>query len=446
MSLLLTYYGDDFTGSTDALEVLTRAGLKTKLFAEPPTPEQLAAAGPLQAVGVAGTSRSLTPAAMEEQLGPVLEKLAGLGAPFLHYKVCSTFDSSPTVGSIGKACEIGADVLQSRFVPIVAAAPALGRYQAFGHLFARASVGGAEEVFRLDRHPSASTHTVTPMRESDLRRHLAMQTQRSIGLFDLLALSESRETQMKRLNAETDLLFFDAIDETHLATIGELLLQSAAEGPLFCVGSSGLDMALALAWQTKRLVSSRTDWAEPGHEQLLVASGSCSPITAKQISWALAHGFAEAPLDTPAIVAGKSAAAIDEAVAATAKFVAAGKNVIVHTSRGGDDPRLAATRSVLGGESARTSEILGQALGDVLRQVLPQSTIKRLCIAGGDSSSYAARQLGIESLQMIAPLAPGAPLCKISAPGSPADGLEICFKGGQVGAKDYFAAVERGVL
>ena len=36
--------------------------------------------------------------------------------------------------------------------------------------------------------------------------------------------------------------------------------------------------------------------------------------------------------------------------------------------------------------------------------------MRRLCIAGGDTSSYAARALGIEALEMIAPLTPGAPV------------------------------------
>jgi hypothetical protein len=38
----------------------------------------------------------------------------------------------------------------------------------------------------------------------------------------------------------------------------------------------------------------------------------------------------------------------------------------------------------------------------------------------------------------------GVPLCRAHAPGSPADGLEVNFKGGQVGAEDYFGAVARG--
>jgi uncharacterized protein YgbK (DUF1537 family) len=52
--------------------------------------------------------------------------------------------------------------------------------------------------------------------------------------------------------------------------------------------------------------------------------------------------------------------------------------------------------------------------------------------------------MGIEAVEMIAPLAPGAPLCKAYAPGSPFDGLQVNFKGGQVGGEDYFGWVLHG--
>jgi uncharacterized protein YgbK (DUF1537 family) len=45
---------------------------------------------------------------------------------------------------------------------------------------------------------------------------------------------------------------------------------------------------------------------------------------------------------------------------------------------------------------------------------------------------------------MIAPLTPGAPLCRALAPKSPAEGKEIVFKGGQVGAENYFEIVKSG--
>src|SRR5580692_7925288 len=99
--LLLAFYGDDFTGSTDALEQLALAGIRTALFINPPTPAQLKRFPHLQAVGVAGMTRALPPAAMKKELVPALKELKKLGARHVHYKVCSTFDSSPEIGSIG---------------------------------------------------------------------------------------------------------------------------------------------------------------------------------------------------------------------------------------------------------------------------------------------------------------------------------------------------------
>src|SRR3546814_14822481 len=80
-------------------------------------------------------------------------------AAVLHYKTCSTFDSSPETGSIGRAMEIGARQFGG-VVPIVVGAPHLGRYVVFGNLFA---VAGGDEVFRIDRPPTMARPPVTPM-------------------------------------------------------------------------------------------------------------------------------------------------------------------------------------------------------------------------------------------------------------------------------------------
>ena len=136
-NLLLTFYGDDLTGSTDAMEGLTLNGVPTALFLEPPSPEQLSGRfADLRAVGVAGVSRTMNPARMDAALVPAFTALRELGAPLCHYKVCSTFDSSPTVGSIGHATEIGQAVFGKDFTPMLVAAPSLGRHMAFGNLFA----------------------------------------------------------------------------------------------------------------------------------------------------------------------------------------------------------------------------------------------------------------------------------------------------------------------
>jgi len=444
--LLLAFYGDDFTGSTDALEFATRAGAPAALFLEPPTPAQLARYPGLRAVGVAGRTRALRPDAIAAELRPALAALRALGAPHVHYKVCSTFDSSPAIGSIGRAIDVAAETFPGRFVPLVVAAPVLGRYCVFGNLFARMGAGSAGAIHRLDRHPAMSRHPVTPADESDLRLHLARQTRKRTGLFDVLQLdrpdADARAALERIVAAGAEIVLFDLLEPRHLERIGRLLEAEAERAaPLFSVGSSGIEMALGAAWNAGGRLAPVDRWPDPGPAgPLLVASGSCSPVTEGQIAWALAHGFAEVALDPSVLAEAGSAAGAEAAAAAeTAAQLRAGRSVIVHTSRGAVDPRVAEL-------PGRAGEVIGSALGRVVGGAVGRAHPRRLLVAGGDTSSHAARALGVEAVEMIAPLAPGAPLCRVRAPGTPLDGLEVNFKGGQVGAEDYFGAVARGSL
>jgi uncharacterized protein YgbK (DUF1537 family) len=101
--LLLSYYGDDFTGSTDVMEVLSANSVPTVLFTRLPEEAERAAFRECRAIGLAGTSRSQAPDWMDENLPEAFRWLKSLGARHCHYKVCSTFDSSPRQGSIGRA-------------------------------------------------------------------------------------------------------------------------------------------------------------------------------------------------------------------------------------------------------------------------------------------------------------------------------------------------------
>ena len=254
--LLISFYGDDFTGSTDALEQLSNFGIRAMLFIEPPPSVQLKRFPNLQAVGVAGMPRSMTPDAMERELRPALKKLKALGARHVHYKGCSPFDSSPTIGSIGRVIDVAAKIFRAPFVPLLVAAPALGRYTIFGNHFASFGIGSGGEIHRLDRHPSISKHPVTLMDEADLRLHLSKQTKKKIELFDILKVAlpekESRAALKKILTDEPDGILFDALDEEDLKSIGGLLdAFASAKTPLFSIGSSGIEMALAAHWQRR---------------------------------------------------------------------------------------------------------------------------------------------------------------------------------------------------
>jgi 3-oxoisoapionate kinase len=210
--ILLAFYGDDFTGSTDALEFICRAGAKAILFIEPPTVEQLKLYPGLDAYGVAGKTRSLSPVEMEKILLPAFETMKATGAKHVHYKVCSTFDSSATIGSIGKAIDCGAAVFNNKTIPVLGGMPALGRFCVFGNLFAKMGIGSEGKIYRLDRHPSMSKHPVTPADESDLRLHLSKQTAKKIGLIDIIQLKQP----VAEINSDEAIVLIDALNETHL--------------------------------------------------------------------------------------------------------------------------------------------------------------------------------------------------------------------------------------
>lgn len=436
--LLLAFYGDDFTGSTDALEFLSMAGAKTVLFIKPPTTEQLSRYEDLDAIGVAGMTRSMQPENIEKELKISFAALKKLGARHVHYKVCSTFDSSPSTGSIGKAIDVGAEIFSSSFIPVLVAAPALGRYCLFGNLFARMGIGSDGTIYRLDRHPSMSKHPVTPMDESDLRMHLSKQTQKKTGLIDILHVTDGKkikEAVDEEIKAGNEIIFFDAVEEDQMTVIGKLIDGYADPNkPLFSAGSSGIEMALGNYWKGSGSLKEKEGWPNyPPTEVLLVVSGSCSPVSTGQIAWALKNGFTEIILDTNDVAYNHSSS-LNEYISLAIKNINEDKSVIIHTNCGNDRVK----------NVTNSSEIFGTALGNIVRAVAAQTSINRIVIAGGDTSSYAARAMGIEAVEMIAPLSPGAPLCRAYAPGSPVDGLEVNFKGGQVGGEEYFGRVREG--
>jgi uncharacterized protein YgbK (DUF1537 family) len=445
--LLLTYYGDDFTGSTDTMEVLAQAGIRTLLFMDPPSPDDIARHGDVRAVGVAGSARTMSPARMDATLPAVFADLVALGAPILRYKVCSTFDSSPTVGSIGRAIDIGAVATGSRCVPLIVGAPALGRYCVFGNLFARSGLDSP--LFRLDRHPTMSRHPVTPMDESDVRVHLARQTARPVALVDVLDLdappADLDATYAKHASEGDGVVLFDALTDEHLAAAGRVVWNAAtAETPLFVAGSSGAEYALVAHWRREGVLPSPPVLECGSAEAVVVLSGSCSPVTARQIDHATGEGFKAIALDTATLVSTSDRDEVERRVSdEAAEVVHRGRSVILHTAMGPDDPRVPVTVAHLGSQSA-AAESLGGAMGRILAGVLARTSLTRAVVTGGDTSYHVARALGVRAVETLAPIQPGSPMCRVHAQDPRVDGIEMLFKGGQVGRPDIFVHAVRG--
>lgn len=446
--LLFAFYGDDFTGSTDALEALSVAGVRTALFFEPPTPDEMHGKySDLQAVGVAGVSRSLTPEGMEAVLPAVFKGIKRLDARLFHYKVCSTFDSAPEVGSIGRAIDLGQRIFKSSFVPLVVGAPALKRYTVFGNHFATVDL----ETFRLDRHPTMSRHPTTPMGESDLRRHLAAQTNKPIALMDILHLSGAPDLVDARLTkvleAKPEVVLFDVLDDARLAEVGRLMWMQRQSGVRFVVGSSGIEYALAAHWRATGTIAEHAEFKAPAVvEQLIVVSGSCSPVTKLQIDRALAQGFVGIAIDVSKLIEAPERER-EFIVRQALSEIALNRSVIIHSAYGADDPRIKTTTEALrtrGFEAQAAAEIIGTHLGIILRTLIERTRMPRVVVAGGDTSGYVARELGVAALEMVAPLSPGAPLCQAGLLKSLSGTIEIALKGGQLGSADFFERARRG--
>ncbi|MDW3214670.1 MAG: four-carbon acid sugar kinase family protein [Ilumatobacteraceae bacterium] len=444
---LISFYGDDFTGSSSAMEVLAFAGVPTVMFLEPPGPDELARFPDVRAIGIAGVARSRTPEWMRTRLPDAFRALADFGAPVAHYKVCSTFDSSPTVGSIGTAIDVGAPILGNRWHPLVVGAPAIRRYQAFGNLFA----GIDSRVHRLDRHPVMRRHPVTPMDESDLTVHLARQTDRSIGLVDLasMAAGDADTCLAGALADGAEIVAIDVIDDTTLTEAGRLIWRDG-HGPVFAVGSQGIEYALVAHWRAIGLLPSTVETPTFAPvDQILCVSGSCSSVTAAQIATAAAAGFTIIDLDvTRSVDEATWAEELSRATEATFAALAGGNDVIVATAGGPIDEataRLTDALRVSGVAAETANDRIGSGLGRIVADVRRTTRLPRVAIAGGDTSGHAITALDATALSAIAPLAPGAPLCAVHSDDADIDGLEVTLKGGQMGSADFFELAKRGL-
>lgn len=419
MAPLIAYYGDDFTGATDTLATASRAGLRAMLFLRVPGKAELAAAGDLDCLGIAGIARSLDPGAMTRELAPVAAFFGELAPRFVHYKTCSTFDSAPHVGNIAHAIAQFRAAAPNPLVAIVGGQPNLRRYCLYANLFAAAGIEG--DIHRIDRHPTMSRHPVTPMTEADLRRHLAVQ-----GLTAVLSVPYTEYALPpdaldaaieKRCAQNPGALLFDVSRQSDLAAIGRVLHKRSDRGTMLAVGPSSVVDALASTDERPAPV--------PGAAQgpVFVLAGSLSPVTREQLRHA--PSFARVDLDAAALVAGDPGplAEIDA-------LLKAGRHVVAATIMpevGPHNPRDVA-----------------KATGGFLGAVLRRNKLRRVGIAGGDTSSYAVGALDIWGLTHAGDLAAGAPLCRARSNDPALDGLEVMLKGGQMGPNDMFERLVRG--
>ena len=413
------FVADDLTGAADVLAQSHRYGLEAVLvIGDTPLPTDA------DVVGIAGPSRSLAGTAFDNLVRRDLASIAPLNLEVLLYKVCSTFDSSTTVGSIGR----GIELLQEQFplhgpIPVVPAQPGFGRYTAFSNHYATY----AGKTYRLDRHPVMSRHPSTPMAEADLRRVLAEQLGGAQEP-DAIHLPAYEDGTFKDAWAErrrepgAQAFVVDAVDEHHMDAVAEALTREEhGHGPSIVVGSGGIMAALA------RSISDHTP-RTPGPQQpsgpVLAISASASSTTAEQINDALTHGWEDVPVPADLLQRHDptAEAVLDERVSAALR---AGRNVVIHTTRGATDPRYGASKPADAG-------YVGALIGGIAARMAGAGLTRDIAVCGGDTSSHALIAMGVRELRVSDQFVTAGPILQADDASAVA-GCRLVLKGGQVG-------------
>jgi 3-dehydrotetronate 4-kinase len=415
--MILGIIADDFTGATDVASMLVREGMRTVQVIGVPT----GAAPDADAVVVALKSRT-TPAAqaVAESLA-ALQWLQAAGARQIYFKYCSTFDST-AAGNIGPVAEA---LLQALKAPIAIACPAFpenGRTVFRGHLF----VGD-----QLLSDSGMREHPLTPMTDSNLVRVLQAQSQGRVGLlkYDVLAQgADAARARLQALAAEGHrLAVADAVTNDDLRVLGE----AVADAPLVTAGSGvalGLPAAYARRGWLQRDAQAATLPAVGGAAAVL--SGSCSVATNAQVQHWRSAGRPAMRIDARALARGEPLA--QQALDWACPQLAAGPVLVYATAEPAD---VKAVQAELGVE--RAGHLVEACLAAVA-QGLVAAGVRRLVVAGGETSGAVVQALDVHGLRIGAPIDPGVPWTQAlgRADGQP---LLLALKSGNFGTVDFFA-------
>ena len=413
MSIVLGCIADDFTGATDLANTLVKQGMRAvQTIGVPAADIDLANT---EAIVVALKSRT-TPA--EDAVGASVEALNWLrdmGARQFFFKYCSTFDSTPT-GNIGPVADALLDALDADFALVCPAFPANGRTIYQGHLFV---------ADQLLSESSMKDHPLTPMGDSNLVRLMGAQTKRRVGLVPYTQVAAGIEATVSAFAAlrEAGISYgvVDAICDRDLQTIGA----SAATHRLI-TGGSGVALGLPANFRREGILGPS---AEPGlptaHGGEVVLAGSCSQATRGQIAFAQ-RVWPWQKLDAHRIAAGESVVA-----EVLAWAIENGDNtpVLIYTSA--DPEEVAEVQSVYGREQAGT--MIEDAFGR-LAQELVASGVRRVIVAGGETSGAVVSALKVQSLRIGAEIDPGVPWTEtLNEPR-----IALALKSGNFGGEDFF--------
>ena len=417
---LLGCIADDFTGATDLASTLVRGGMRTvQLIGVPGDADPVPDA---DAVIVALKSRTIPAAEAVAQSLAALAWLQKAGCRQFLFKYCSTFDSTDE-GNIGPVADALVAALDCGFAVACPAFPTNGRTVYQGNLFV-----GAVPL----NESGMKDHPLTPMRDANLVRVLGRQTGGTVGLVPFATVEQGAGAIRDMLTALREqgrrYAIVDAVTDAHLLAMGE-----AMAGHALVTGGSGVAMGLPGNFRAAGLLRDAAAGALPvvaGHAAVL--AGSCSRATLFQIGAARDR--------MPTLELDPAATPDAEALAAQALDWAAdrlGEQPVLIAASAPPD-KVAALQARLGRDEA--GALVERAMAAIAQGLVARG-VRRLVVAGGETSGAVVNALGVQRLAIGDEIDPGVPWTRADGSGAP---MLLALKSGNFGGRDFFSeAFER---
>jgi 3-dehydrotetronate 4-kinase len=418
VTLALGCIADDYTGASDLANTLTRSGLRTVQTIGVPSDDL--ALPEVDAVVVSLKSRSIEAGLAVTRSRAAEKWLRARGASHVLFKICSTFDSTDA-GNIGPVMDALRKDSGETIVLVTPAFPETGRTVYQGNLF----VGSVP----LNESP-LKDHPLNPMHDSNLVRVLARQSKTKVGLVDLAVLARGADAVRAKL---ADLagqgfgaVIVDAVFDRDLETIGSVALDHRLS-----VGASGIGLGIARALVASAKVKPDTPTAisdAPVGGPAACLAGSCSQATLQQIANA-EQAMAVLHLDPERVVAGKEEAR--RALAWAKDRISQGPILIASSST---PEKVAALQARHGRDTA--GHAIEQAMADIAGGLV-NSGVRRLVVAGGETSGAVVDRLGIPGFLVGAEIAAGVPVLR--AVGADNGEMLLALKSGNFGGPEFFS-------
>jgi uncharacterized protein YgbK (DUF1537 family) len=161
-----------------------------------------------------------------------------------------------------------------------------------------------------------------------------------------------------------------------------------------------------------------------------VVSGSCSVATNTQVQHFREQGLPAHRIDPTALAAGDGA--VEQALAWCDAQRADGPVLVYATAEPAAVQRVQAE---LG--AARAGALVERALARIALGLVERG-VRRLVVAGGETSGAVVQALGVTQLAIGAQIDPGVPWTAARSPAAGGEWLHLALKSGNFGSTDFF--------